>query len=241
MQTYDFCEINKSGGSNKTELFFYGDIVSSSWDQCQWEDQYPDNIRYLLRDIGDGDLDIHINSAGGNVFAGFTIHNMLKNLKGSKTVYVDGLAASIASVIAMAGDQIIMPSNSFIMIHKPMVSLMIGNADELRAEAEVLDKLEQGILSTYMNNTLPDVTEKAVSKMIASETWLSASEAAEVFKNIVIEQPNEAVAKLDVSSYKNYRNVPDKLLKIDKQDEPDMSSFIEFEKLLNIKYTSEEN
>lgn len=92
-----------------------------------------------------------------------------------------------------------------------------------------------------MNNALPDVAEKAVSKMIAAETWLSASEAAEVFKNIVVEQPNEAVAKLDVSSYKNYRNVPDKLLKTDKRDEPDMSSFIEFEKLLNIKYTSEEN
>ena len=134
-----------------------------------------------------------------------------------------------------------MPSNSLTRDLVSMVSLMSGNADELRAEAEVLDKLEQGILSTYMNNALPDVAEKAVSKMIAAETWLSASEAAEVFKNIVVEQPNEAVAKLDVSSYKNYRNVPDKLLKTDKRDEPDMSSFIEFEKLLNIKYTSEEN
>ena len=130
--TYDFCKFKNSENGSKSELFFYGDIVSDSWAAWQNEDQYPMNVSQLLKEIGGGDLDIHINSGGGDVFAGVAICNMLRSCSGHKTVYVDGLAASVASVIAMAGDEIIIPSNAFMMIHKAWTTAM-GNANDMRS------------------------------------------------------------------------------------------------------------
>lgn len=96
----------KNETKDNAELYFYGDIVSSclgAWDDT---DQYPESIKKFLDNVKGKDLDIYINSGGGSVFAGMAIYNMLKRHKGFKTVYIDGLAASIASVIALAGDKV---------------------------------------------------------------------------------------------------------------------------------------
>ena len=150
---YDFCQFKASSEGKPSELFFYGDIVSSNWDAWQKEDQYPQNVQKLLSEIGNGDVDIHINSGGGDVFAGIAIYNMLRSCAGKKTVYIDGWAASIASIIAMAGDEIIMPENSYLMVHKAWTVAM-GNADEMRELADRLDKIDSGILATYMQHTV---------------------------------------------------------------------------------------
>lgn len=206
---YDFCKFKNDSSSGKpAELFFYGDIVSDSWSRWQAEDQYPQNVKELLADIGDSDIDIHINSGGGDVFAGFAICNMLRSLKGHKTVYIDGNAASIASVIAMAGDEIVMPENAFMMIHKAS-SFGVGNADDMRELADVLDKIDEGIIATYLTKTVEGVTDKKIKKMMAAETWLNASEAAELFKNIKTTEKTAAVASLDSKFKGYYANIPD--------------------------------
>ena len=101
-KNYDFCNLNINSSAN-AELFFYGEIVSSSWDAWQMEDQYPENVKSLIDDIGDRDIDIHINSPGGNVFAGCAIYNLLKNAKGTKTVYIDGVKQASSAYTVTGG------------------------------------------------------------------------------------------------------------------------------------------
>jgi ATP-dependent protease ClpP protease subunit len=121
-------EVKNQG--DRIKLIIYGEIVSKELDKWIDEDVAPKDIQDLLYQIGDKDLDIYINSVGGSVFAGMAIYNMLKRHKGYKTVYVDGVAASIASVIAMVGDKIYIPKNSFLMVHKAWC-VATGNSDDL--------------------------------------------------------------------------------------------------------------
>ena len=205
---YDFCQFKASSEGKPSELFFYGDIVSSSWDAWQKEDQYPQNVQKLLSEIGNGDVDIHINSGGGDVFAGIAIYNMLRSCAGKKTVYIDGWAASIASIIAMAGDEIIMPENSYLMVHKAWTVAM-GNADEMRELADRLDKIDSGILATYMQHTVDGYSDEQMQSLVADETWLTAAEAAEIFSNIKAEQSLSVAAHQDSRFLAQYKNIPE--------------------------------
>ena len=114
----------KNQTDSSADLFFYGDIVSETWQsECYEEDMAPGDVKEFLDQLdGTENINIHINSGGGSVFGGIAIYNMLRHNNAHKTVYVDGLAASIASVIMMAGDEIVMPKNATVMIHKPSAS-----------------------------------------------------------------------------------------------------------------------
>ncbi|HBH4164734.1 TPA: Clp protease ClpP, partial [Clostridioides difficile] len=184
----------KNETKDNAELYFYGDIVSSwlgAWDDT---DQYPESIKKFLDNVKGKDLDIYINSGGGSVFAGMAIYNMLKRHKGFKTVYIDGLAASIASVIALAGDKVIIPSNAYFMIHKPWCNVY-GNSNELREQAEILDKIEEGIINVYSENLSLDVNIEDIKNMLNNETWLTGEEAIKYF-NMEISDNVNAVACL---------------------------------------------
>lgn len=191
----------KNAAENTADVYFYGDIVSDSWDAWSDEDQYPDSIKNLLQDCTGKDLNIYINSGGGSVFAGIAIYNILKRHEGKKTVYIDGLAASIASVIAMAGDRIVVPKNAFLMIHKPW-SFCIGNANDLRKEIEVLDTIEQSIITTYGEHLREGVSEETIAEMIDAETWLTGEQAAEFF-NVEVSEEKQIAACADLSRFKN--------------------------------------
>ena len=103
----------KNQTNTSAELYFYGDIVSSTWSKWEKEDKCPQDVADFLNEIKNtNELSIYINSGGGSVFAGISIYNMLKRHSAYKTVYVDGLAASIASVIALAGDKVIIPATA---------------------------------------------------------------------------------------------------------------------------------
>lgn len=121
-------------------------------------------------------LNVEINSPGGDMFAGIAIYNMLR--ASGKTIHtkVMGVAASAASVIAMAGDKIIMPKNSMMMVHNPW-TVVAGNADELRDTADTLDKMGISLMSTYVNKT--GLPEEEVQALLAVDTWLTADEALE--------------------------------------------------------------
>jgi len=119
-------------------------------------------------------ITVKINSKGGDVFAGIAIYNTLKNHAANVTVYVDGLAASIASVIAMAGDTVVMPRNAMMMIHAPSVAV-VGNADELTDTADTLRTVAQSMSSIYEGKT--GLSADEIAKIMSAETWFSPDEA----------------------------------------------------------------
>lgn len=205
----------KNQTDTSMDLYFYGDIVSSWWGAWEDTDQYPESIRDFLNDAEGKDLNIYVNSGGGSVFAGMAIYNMLKRHKGQKTVYVDGMAASIASVIALAGDKVVIPSNAFMMIHKPWTGLQ-GNSNDFRKMAEDLDAIETGIMNVYAENLREGIDIEDVKKMVNDETWLNGIEASKYF-NIEVSEANE-VAACASEQFKNYKNVPKQVVKKPKED-----------------------
>lgn len=199
----------KNISDTKSEIRFDGEIVSSEWDKWENVDTCPEDVLNVLKSIDENaELDIYINSGGGSVFAGIAIYNMLARHKGKKTVYVDGLAGSIASVIAMAGDEIIMPSNSYLMIHKPLCGCC-GNANDMRKMADTLDSIETGILNTYKTKLKDSVELDTIKNMVNDETWLTGEEASKFF-DIVVTTGNKAVARID-KDY-GYKNTPKALI-----------------------------
>jgi len=198
------------------DLYFYGDIVDSwlgAWDDT---DQYPQAIKEFLDQAKDKDINIYINSGGGSVFSGMAIYNMLKRHKGYKTVYIDGLAGSIASVIALAGDKVIIPSNAYFMIHKPWCS-SAGNSNELREMANTLDKIEEGIINVYSENLAEGVDIEDIKSMVNDETWLTGVEASKYFN---VEVSNSVQAVACVSDYfDKYNKVPSDISKEVKTEE----------------------
>lgn len=202
----------KNQTDSSADLFFYGDIVSETW-QSEWyeDDMAPGDVKKFLDQLdGTENINIHINSGGGSVFGGIAIYNMLRRNNAHKTVYVDGLAASIASVIMMAGDEIVMPKNATVMIHKPSASYFFTtkNADDLRKDAESLDTCQEAIMQTYM--TKAKVDKEEIEQKVNDETWLTGEEAAELF-DIKVEETNDAVAYAGSSMFFCYKNVPTSL------------------------------
>ena len=138
--------------------------------------------------------------------SGMAIYNMLKRHKGYKIVYVDGLAGSIASVIALAGDKIIIPKNAYFMIHKPWCACG-GNANDFREMANTLDKVEQGILNVYKDNLASEMLYDEIVEMVNNETWLTGEEASKYFANVEIVEPLQLVACTS-DLYSKYINTP---------------------------------
>lgn len=192
------------------DLYFYGDIVSDWWGAWTDSDQYPEAIRDFLKEQDGKNLNIYINSGGGSVFAGIAIYNMLMRHKGFKTVYVDGMAASIASVIALAGDRVIVPSNAFLMIHKPWAACT-GNADDCRKMAADLDAIETGIINVYKEHLAEGADIEDIQTMVTEETWLNGEEAAKYF-NIEVGAAKEYAAKLTDNTCV-YAKIPKEIIK----------------------------
>lgn len=138
-------------------------------------------------------IDLRINSVGGSVIEGAAIYNALRRHKGGLTVHVDGLAASMASVIAMAGEEVVMADNAMMMVHNPW-SMSVGDADDLRKEADVLDKLKATLVSAYVRKTGRERGE--IEEMMDEETWLDSTEAVAMGFADSIEDGIEAAASI---------------------------------------------
>lgn len=201
-----FLEV-KNSTETSVDLHFYGDIVSDWMDAWTSEDKYPSIIKNFLGNAKGKDLNIYINSAGGSVFAGMAIYNMLKRHTGHKKVIVDGLAASISSVIALAGDEIEVPENAYIMIHKPWCSCQ-GNSDDFKARYEMLEKTEEGIVSVYKENMVDGIEIDDIRNMMKEETWMTGNEASKVFKKISVSKPLDV---LNCVSDIEFRNIPESI------------------------------
>lgn len=146
----------------------------------------------VLRSIGeDKDVVININSPGGDVFEAATIYNLLAQHKGDVTVNILGLAASAASVIAMAGDTINISKIGFLMIHNAW-SIVMGNKDDLREAADILELFDKSILAAYASRA--SIDENKIAKMMNNETWIGADDAIEYgFADAIIETKKGSV------------------------------------------------
>lgn len=156
----------QAGGPGDADIYIYDEIGFWGVTAKQFVSE--------LNALGDiTHINLHINSPGGDVFEGIAIFNSLKNQGATITVYVDGVAASMASVIAMAGDTVIMPENAFMMIHKPW-GFSGGDAEDMRSYADLLDKVESVLLPAYAQKT--GKTTDEIAAMLADETWMSGAE-----------------------------------------------------------------
>jgi ATP-dependent protease ClpP protease subunit len=160
--------------ANKAELLIYGEISSATF----WGDEVtPKDVNDMLKAIGDNvaEITVRINSPGGDVFAGMAIHSMLKRHPANITAYVDGLAASIASVIPLAANKIIMPKGSMYMIHRPMGAARMMRSEGLRQRADLLDKIESEMTDLYSGKSGLKVED--IKQLLEAETWYTAEEA----------------------------------------------------------------
>lgn len=193
----------------EADLYFYGDIVSDWWGAWDDMDQYPEAILNFLKEHEGKRLNVYINSGGGSVFAGIAIYNMLKRHSGKVVVHIDSVAASIASVIALAGDEIHIPENAFMFIHKPW-NRVEGNADELRAEADALDKIQDAVMTIYSEHLNNSDDAEIIREMVNKETWLTGSEAAKYFR-IILDPPQNCAAKV-TDLTRSYNGIPEQII-----------------------------
>lgn len=163
----------KNEADSPTKLFIYGRIRSAlPWDEDDGTHISAKAVKDKLQEV-EGDLEVHINSPGGEVFESMAIRNLLVQHEGEVKIIIDGLAASGASLIATAG-YVVMFKSSMQMIHKAW-GLAIGNADDMLKMAEDLEKMDDSLLASYMEKFVGE--EEELKQLIKDETWLTAEEA----------------------------------------------------------------
>ena len=185
---YSICALNEGA-----EISIYDEIGA-----------YGVSAKAFLADLGKlpdtAPLTLRLNSPGGSVFDAVAIYNALSRHSGTVTVSIDGIAASAASYIAMAGDEIIMPENAFLMIHDPS-GMVMGTSADMRSMAEALDKIGASLLRGYAAKS--GKAEKDIAKLMAKETWLDAAEALDMGFADTMTEPVKMAASFDVSRFQN--------------------------------------
>lgn len=168
-------------------VYIYGDITSYKWyedDVTAW------GFKQELEELGElSELNVHINSYGGETFQALAIYNLLKQNKAKINVYIDGIAASSASIIAMAGDHIVMPKTSLIMIHNCW-TWVCGNAEELRKTADDMEKIAEAYKSAYLNKV--NISIEKLEELLSNESYLTAEECLEMgFADEIVENKED--------------------------------------------------
>lgn len=164
-------KMKKAADSKSAEILIYDEIGFSFWGESITAKQFVRD----LADLGDVDtITVRINSPGGDVFDGVAIYNALRNHDARIVVQIDGIAASIASLIAMAGNEINMPANAFMLIHNAW-GLAMGNAEDMRKIAAELDVVDQSIVATYVSRTKGSA--RKIRDIMAEDRLMDADEA----------------------------------------------------------------
>jgi ATP-dependent Clp protease protease subunit len=200
--------------SGEPEIEFYGPISEYSW----WGDEitprlFKDDLEKLG---GGGPVTIRIHSPGGDVFAASAIRAIIANYPGKVTTRIDGLCASAATYVAMAGDHVVMQDSAFFMIHDPW-TITIGGVEDLKTTINFLNTIKNGIVETYQNKTQLDAEE--LERMMSKETWMTARQAQEKgFVDEVVSVGEAKPFKLQLQNMavlnclNSYQNVPEELL-----------------------------
>ena len=153
-----------------------------------------------IKDLKGSPINLRINSLGGDVFDGMAMYNVIKRREAKTTVYIEGIAASIATIIALGADEVVMAENSLFMIHNAWGGTM-GEAKEMRKTADTLDKISGELIDIYRKKT--GLSYEVLSEMMDEETWLNAEEALSMGFIDTISDSIKVAAKYDVSKFKN--------------------------------------
>ena len=206
----EFKIVNKAD-SNEAEVFIYGDIGESFWGDGITADAFVNQLNALPKSVEN--ITVRMNSPGGDVWDGYTIHSALSRHPAKVTVEVDGLAASSASIIAMAGDTIRMGEASMMMIHRASMGTG-GNADDLRKDADLLDKVDGQIAEVYSRRSGRDLAD--VQALLSEETWFTGQEAVDAgFADEVTDQLATA-ARWEPGRFKNAPRVDESVMVVAK-------------------------
>lgn len=194
-------EVVAKADASEVDIFLYDSIVSSEEQAEWWGGVAPESfVKAVYAVEPNHTINLRVNSPGGSVFAARAMEQALRAHKGKVVVHIDGLAASAATFIAMAGDEIVMAKGAMFMIHKAWTG-MWGNAEDLRKEADLLDKIDGTLAETYAEKTGKAVA--TMSEWMAAETWFTAQEALEAgFATSIAEAEAKALA-WDLSAYDN--------------------------------------
>lgn len=228
----NFWKFKNEAGSDTAELMLYGEVSDKSW---YGDEITPKAFHDDLTACEGKPLDVHINSPGGDVFAAQAIYNQLKAYTGKVTMYIDGMCASAATIIACAGDTVIMPSNTIYMIHNPQ-SAMLGYyaAPQLDKISASLTAVKQTIVNVYLARVQGALSEIQLKNKMDSETWMTADQAKsygfidEISDAIPIEQQwdNDALIVNSVACrLERFNNLSDlrAVLPTDKKKRSDLS------------------
>lgn len=192
--------IENSG--EKAEVYLYGNIGVNYWGVGNSAKKFCDE----LAELSPKPLSIHINSGGGQVYEAFAICSAIQRYEGETTAYVEGLAASAASYIAVVCDRVVMSSFAYLMIHKASLSTW-GNADVLEKDAARLRSTDATLAAIYAARS--SLTEEEALEAMAKETWYTAQEALDIGLATEIEETDErATAMLDSETAAMYSHVP---------------------------------
>jgi len=159
--------------ADKAEIWIYEMIGEDFW---TGGGVTAKNFQKELSEIKASQIDLHINSPGGQVNDGITIYNLLKQHPANITTYIDGWVGSIATIVALAGSKIFMAENGMWIVHNPS-GVVMGNANDMRTMADVLDKVGETLIGTYVSKTKK--TEAEIKAVMDTETWMTADEAKE--------------------------------------------------------------
>lgn len=193
----------EASGNQEAKLYIYGVIGS-------WLDDNEDlDIKRKLNRIDAETIHVHINSPGGSAFDGVAISNLLRNHPAEIIVHIDGWAASAASVIAMAGDKIIMPENTMMMIHRAS-TIEIGNAATFEKTAADLRKIDKALSASYKNRFVGEESE--LERLLDDETFLTAEEAVALGLADDVTSEIEIQELEDADEEEEYENLKDKLV-----------------------------
>lgn len=170
----------KQQTDNSIDLYIYGDVTGEGYNFWTGDIVESETSANYFRDElakypNASQINVYINSYGGSVFEGTAIYNQLKRHPAYKKVYIDGFACSVASVIAMAGDKVIMPKNALMMIHNMWIGV-VGNAAELRKAADDLEIINEAGRAAYLDKAGDKLSPEMLAKMADEETWLTAEQ-----------------------------------------------------------------
>ena len=184
---------NMDGTESERALELYGTIAEESWFD---DDVTPQMFRDELF-AGSGPVTVWLNSPGGDCVAASQIYSMLMDYKGDVTIKIDGIAASAASVIAMAGTKVLMAPTALMMIHNP-ITMAYGNHDDMQKAIEMLDEVKESIINAYEIKT--GLSRAKLSHLMDTETWMNANKAIELgFADDILEDEKKNIS--DIPAY----------------------------------------
>ena len=188
-------DINSKASNEIVDIYIFDEIGSFGMNAQSFIDE--------IKPYKNSPISLHINCVGGDVFDGMAIYNILKKRTAETTVYIEGIAASMGSVIALAADKVVMAENSLFMIHNAWGGAM-GESKELKKTANLLEKISNEIADIYIKKT--NLPYNKVKEMMDEETWLNADEALALGFIDSISDAIKVAAKYDVSKFKNITN-----------------------------------